>query len=128
MKRRPLPSAGELTSSGAVNPLATVASFNWIGPCWMIGSGGVGPGMGAALRFVSDMTNNRDTAAIAARFETLRSIRCCLPTVVVTFNVLGNMDVIAVNLLFGCVRFAFIISPVEGLIKRLCCLSLETAP
>src|SRR6266704_884296 len=102
MKRRPLPSAGELTSSGAVNPLATVENFNLIGPFVISGTGGVGVGVGSALRFVSDMTNKRDTAAIAARFEKLRSIRCCLPTVVVTFNVLGNMDVVAVNLLFGC--------------------------
>src|SRR6266849_6133408 len=102
MKRRPVPSAGEVSSSGAVNPLATVASLTLMEPWWMSGTGGVGVGVGAATVTLPLMPNNRDTAAIAARFEKLRSIRCCLPTVVVTFNVLGNIDAVAVALLFDC--------------------------
>src|SRR5712691_6737144 len=69
MKRRPLPSAGELTSSGAVNPLATVENFNLIGPFVISGTGGVGVGVGSALRSVSDVTSRRANTARAARFR-----------------------------------------------------------
>src|SRR5438876_8837929 len=69
MKRRPLPSAGELTSSGAVNPLATVEKFSRIDPFWISGTGGVGVGVGSALRPASDVRSRRDNTARAARFR-----------------------------------------------------------
>ena len=48
MKRRPLPSAGELTSSGAVKPLAKVESLSATDAFRMSGTGGVGVGVGSA--------------------------------------------------------------------------------
>ena len=88
MKRRPVPSAGEVSSSGAVNPLATVASLTLMDPWWMSGTGGVGVGVGvlAVTLPISDVRSRRDTAATA---------------VVVTRDILGK-NAVMFDLLFDC--------------------------
>ena len=68
MKRRPVLSAAEVSSSGAVNPLATVASVILMDPRSMSGTGGVGVGVGvlAVALPVSDRRSQRDTTAAVA--------------------------------------------------------------
>ena len=75
MKRRPLPSAAEVSSSGAVNPLATVVSLTLMDPRSMSGTGGVGVGVGvlAVALPVSDRKSKRNTtAAVAVTCDILR--------------------------------------------------------
>src|SRR5439155_21678604 len=50
-------------------PLATVENFNLIGPFVISGTGGVGVGVGSALRPASDVRSRRDNTARAARFR-----------------------------------------------------------
>src|SRR2546430_14482531 len=71
MESRPVPSEGELTSIGAVSPLATVEKFSRIDPFWISGTGGVGVGVGvgSAMRPASDVRSRRDNIARAARFR-----------------------------------------------------------
>src|SRR5439155_21877307 len=90
MRGRPVPSAVEVSSSGAVTPLATVSSPTWMDPCLISGTGGVGSGPATLFAPTAQDEVAVKSKIPAAQMHAKR------------FNALPNMDSVAVGLLFDC--------------------------
>src|SRR5215510_2869251 len=101
MNRRPLPSAGELTSFGAVNPLATLESCSAIRPFPISGTGGVGVGVGSARRLASGERSRADsmTRSTGLRCHDDRTTPFPPGAVMCDFP---EENAVAIDLMFGC--------------------------
>src|SRR5581483_4496910 len=101
----------EVSSSGAVNPLATIASFTCTAPCSISGTGGVPSGFAtltaslSAIPPISEEAGWEAFGAAARGAIAERSKVAAAQMYAKRFTGLRDMDCVGAGLLFSCVRF-----------------------